>query len=194
MKLHLSALCALLLAVGCATRQPDHFYVLDAQPAMAREPRAAFAQQVTLRVTVPSMVDRGEMVLTTQDGVSVVDHERWAAPLADLVTTALGQDIERRRSDVLVLARSADPAKLALVKIAIDIDQVSVRLGHQVSIEAHWRLTDVRSGSETVGRDVFAAELHTDSYAAVAAGLSSCLGLLADRLIGGLPAVAAAQP
>jgi uncharacterized lipoprotein YmbA len=127
------------------------------------------------------------MVLTTPDGVAVMDHERWAAPLADLATTALSQDIEHRRSDLLVLPRSADEAKLPLIKIAVSVDQISLRQGKQVSIEAHWRLTDVRTGAVAVGRDGFSAPLHADNYAEVAAGLSSCIGLLADRLIGEIP-------
>jgi uncharacterized lipoprotein YmbA len=194
MKLFLPLLCAVLLADGCATRQRDHFYVLDAQPAGAGQSRAAFAQQVALRVTVPSLVDRNEMVLTTQDGVAILDHERWAAPLADLTTTTLSQDIEQRRADVLVSARGGDQAKLPVIRIAVDIDQVGARLGNQVSIEAHWRLTDTRTGAVSVGRDVFAAQLHSDSYAAVAVGLSSCVALLADRLVAELSPGAAVQP
>jgi hypothetical protein len=36
--------------------------------------------------------------------------------------------------------------------------------------------------------------LHSDSYAAVAAGLSSCVALLADRLVAEFSAPVAAQP
>ena len=106
MKLLTAGLCALVLLTGCVTRQRDHFYVLDAQPAGGRESRSQFDRQITLRVTVPSLVDRAEMVLASPaGGVAVMDHERWAAPLADLVTAALARDIEQRRSDVVVLLR-----------------------------------------------------------------------------------------
>jgi hypothetical protein len=45
------------------------------------------------------------------------------------------------------------------------------------------------SGNHTsLGRDVFVAPLHSDSYAAVAAALSACVGLLADRLAREVPA------
>jgi uncharacterized protein len=185
---------ALLLGVGililmgaCASRQPDHFYVLDSQ-APANRQSQDFRRQVTLRITVPALVDRSELVLFTKDGVAVMDHERWAAPLADLMTSTLSQDIERRRGDVVVLQRSADQAKLPLVKIAVDVDQVTARLGDQVSIEAHWRVTDARSGSISLGRDVFVAPLQSNGYQAVAAGMSSCIALLAERLAKEIPA------
>jgi uncharacterized protein len=187
---HLGALIGFLcvLSSGCVTRQRDHFYVLDAQPAGARESHAQFDRQVTLRVTVPSLIDRGEMLLTTPAGVTVLDHERWAAPLADLVTTTLGQDIERRRGDVVVLPRSADQPGIPLIRIAIEIDQVTARLGDQVIIESHWRVTDARTGKVSIGRDAFASSQRPSSYREVASALSTCIALLADRLVREIPA------
>jgi uncharacterized lipoprotein YmbA len=186
--------CVLILTGGCAARQRDHFYVLDARPAGARESRNQFDRQVTLSVTVPSLVDRGEMVLATVNGVTVLDHERWAAPLADLVAATLSQDIERRRADVVVLPRSADQAGIPLTRIVMEIDQVTARLGDPVGIAAHWRVTDVRNGTDarsgkvSIGRDVFSSSQRTQNYTDVASGLSDCIALLADRLGREIPA------
>jgi uncharacterized protein len=180
------ALCVLLLA-GCVTRQRDHFYDLDALPAATATSRSQFDRQVTLRVTIPSMVDRAELVIATISGVSVMDHERWAAPLADMVSGALSQDIERRRSDVVVLPQSADKAGLPLFKIAVAIDQMTARMGDHLSIETHWRVTDVRTGKETLGRDTFASPQQPQNYAEIAAALSACIALLADRLVTQIP-------
>jgi len=116
-----------------------------------------------------------------------MEHERWAAPLADLMTTTLRQDMERRRADLLVSpnGRDAGPG-VARVRIEVDIVQLWAQRGVEVSIEAQWRVTD--SGNRTsLGRDVFVAPLHSDSYAAVAAALSSCVALLADRLVKEIP-------
>ena len=182
------AACALVLAAGCASRQRDHFYVLDAQPPGARESRTQFNRQVTLRVTVPSLNDRSEMVLTAPNGVTVLDHERWAAPLPDLVTATLAEDLERRRADVVVLPRSSAQSDIPLVKIVVEIDQITARLGAQVSMETHWRLTDARSGKVLLGRDSFTAPQQPANYTDIAAALSSCIGLLADRLVREIPA------
>jgi uncharacterized lipoprotein YmbA len=179
--------CVLILGSGCVARQRDHFYVLDARPAGARESRAQFDRQVTLRVTVPSLVDRSEMVLATMSGVAVLDHERWAAPLADLVTAALSQDIERRRGDVVVLPRSADQAGIPLTRIVLEIDQVTARLGDQVSIETHWRVTDAKTGKVSIGRDVLSGSQRPQTYTDIASALSDCIALLADRLVQEIP-------
>jgi uncharacterized protein len=176
-----------LLLAGCVTRQPDHFYAIDPLPAAVAAPRSQFDRQVTLRVTIPSLVDRGEMVIAGQNGVSVMEHERWAAPLADMVNSALSRDIERRRSDVVVLSRSADKAGIPLIKIAVEIDQVTARLAEPLSIDTHWRVTDARTGKETLGRDTFVSPQQPQSYAEVAAALSACIALLADRLAGEIP-------
>jgi uncharacterized lipoprotein YmbA len=180
--------CALILAAGCASRQRDHFFVLDAQPAGVRESRTQFNRQVTLRITVPSLNDRSELVLSTPNGVTVLDHERWAAPLPDLVTATLAEDIERRRADIVVLPRSSAQADIPLLKIVVEIDQITARLGEQVSIETHWRLNDARSGKVLLGRDSFTAAQRPSNYTEIAAGLSSCIGLLADRLVREIPA------
>jgi uncharacterized lipoprotein YmbA len=187
-KIIVLVVCFLCSTAGCVTRQPDHFYVLAAQPAEAHESAAPIRRQVVLQLTLPSLVDRNEMVVATPNGVAVMEHERWAAPLADLMTTTLRQDLERRRADVMVspYGRGAG-AGVALVRIDVDVVQLWAQRGVEVSIEAQWRVTD--SGNHTsLGRDVFVAPLHSDSYAAVAAALSSCVGLLADRLAREVPA------
>lgn len=177
-----------LLLAGCVTRQHDHFYILSAQPATVAPSRTQFDRQVTLRVTIPSVIDRGEIVVADGNGVSVMDHERWAAPLADMVSSALGQDLERRRSDVVVLPKSADKAAIPLISIAVELDQVTIQLGAPVRIGTHWRVTDARTGKQTLGRDTFASPQQPQGYADIAAAFSACIALLADRLAAEIPA------
>jgi uncharacterized lipoprotein YmbA len=180
----LTAACILSLLSACATSRPDHFYILSAQPQGASETRTTPATQVTLRVTLPSLVDRSEMILdTSADGVIVLEHERWAAPLADLVSQTLAQDLERRRNDILVADQSVHRASPAAINVTVDVVQMTVRRGDRASVETHWRIFDPRTGLDTVGGEVFSAPLRQDGYAAVAQALSECLGLLADRLV-----------
>ncbi len=140
---------------------------------------------VSLRVSLPSLVDRAEMVINTgADGVIVLDHERWAAPLSDLVTQVLARDIESSRGDLLVSGGTRSSA--AAVKVMVDIVQMSARKGGQVGISAHWRILH-GEGRETAGGEEFSAPLAPDGYAGLAQALSQCLALLADRLAAELP-------
>ncbi len=130
------------------------------------------------------------MVLnTTAEGVTVLEHERWAAPLTDLVTQTLAQDIERRRSDLLVAGRGAVLASGSGIQMTVTVLQMTVRRNGKASIETHWRLLGVRSGKDEVGGEVFSSPLQQDDYASVAHALSDCVALLADRLVAELPKV-----
>ena len=176
------------LVCGCATSRPDHFYILSAQPQAAAQPALSPTIPVVLKVTLPSLVDRPEMILNTSaDGVRVLEHERWGAPLGDLVLQTLGQNIERRRGDLLIGVPGGARASSASIRITVDVVQMTARQGDRVSIETHWRIvdsrTDARTAKDLVGNEVFSAPLGPDSYAAVAQALSDCLGHLADRLI-----------
>jgi uncharacterized lipoprotein YmbA len=146
-----------------------------------------------LRVSLPSLLDRPEMILNTSaDGVVVLEHERWAAPLTDLVTQTLARDLERRRADLLV-SEGINRAGGPVTKIAVEVVQMSVRRGESISIETHWRILDPLGGGDQVGGEVFSSPLRQEDYAAVARGLSECLALLADRLAQQLPAPAGAS-
>jgi uncharacterized lipoprotein YmbA len=187
MKLSLLFVCFLTVLVGCVSRQRDHFYVLDAHNTTAPLSRIGFERQVTLRISVPSILDRPEMVLTTASGIAVLEHERWAAPLAELMTTALGQDIEQRRADVVVVTRGTDVRTTPLITIAVEIVQLTARVGEPAVMETRWRITDAGSGKATMGRDSFTSPARASNYVGIASALSACLDLLAARLVTELP-------
>jgi uncharacterized lipoprotein YmbA len=172
---------------GCATRHVDHFYTLAVQPSGSRESRTVFAREVSLHIMLPSLIDRGELVLADRGEVAVLEHERWAAPLTDQLTATLGQDIEQRRAD-LIVGPNMDKPGLPQVKIFVEVVQFSARRGGAVSIETHWRVVDAGSGRVSLGRNVFTALAASQDYSDVASALSSCLGQLADRLVMELPA------
>src|SRR5580658_5918647 len=122
-----------------------------------------------LTISLPPVVDRRQMVIATSaDQLLVLEHERWAAPLSDLVLQTLGRDLEQRRADVLVADRSFDQPGLVAVKIRVDIVRMSVHAGGQAALEAHWRVLDARRNIDEIGAETFAAPVAGDDYAAVA--------------------------
>jgi uncharacterized lipoprotein YmbA len=172
-----------MLICGCALNRPDHFYVLGAGNPRTLDPRTTFATQVTLRVTLPVLVDRSEMVFANPDGVQILEHERWAAPLGDQVTSVLGQDIEARREDLLVVPRPIAQAGLPNTIISVEVAQLYLRKGSGVRLEARWRLEDGRTGKVTQGRETFTAPAADAGYLSLARSIDACLGLLADALV-----------
>ena len=170
------------LAVSGCVGQADHFYALNTVPEAARVAGAPTIH-VRLQVTIPSLMDRNEMVLqTSRNGIVILDHERWAAPLADQVSQTLARDIEGRRSDVFVGDRGFDRAAAPPVTLKVDIVRMSAQRGGRASIEAHWRIVDSSAGVDQLGSGSFEAAMIGDGYAAVAQAYSQALSDLAERL------------
>ena len=80
------------LASGCSTSPPSRFYTLAATATPT-------SQQSSLviavgPVTVPSVVDRPEFVVSTgPNEVRLDDFNRWASPLQDNLTRAIAEDL-----------------------------------------------------------------------------------------------------
>jgi uncharacterized protein len=177
-----TALAVCLLLAACAST-PDHFYTLSTLPDTGQMPQSTPTTPVRLNVTVPSLVDRSEIVLnTSKSGILVFDHERWGAPLSDQVTQTLARDIEQRRADLLIgdrrFAQSASPP----VSVRVDIIRMSAQRNGAGSIEAHWRVVDASSRVDQLGSGSFTVSINGDSFAAVAQAYSQLLSKLAEKL------------
>jgi hypothetical protein len=178
--------CACLLLAAC-TSERDRFYTLETLPEGARAGASTPTVHALLSVSVPALVDRSEMVVNTSDtGIMVLDHERWALPLSDQVSQTLARDIEKRRADVLIGDRGFDQAGSPPVTMKIDIVRMAALQHRRVSVEAHWRIVDESVGLDQIGSNSFEAPLDGDDYAAVAKAYSQVLSELADTLAGTL--------
>ena len=184
---HLGLACGLAAGLTGCVAPADHFYTLNTLPDGARTASAPTIH-VRLQVTVPSMVDRNEMVLnTTRNGIVILDHERWAAPLSDQVSQTLARDIEGRRVDIVVGDRGFDRAASTPITLKVDIVRMSARQGARAGIEAHWRVVDSEAGVDQLGSGSFETALGGDGYAAVAQAYSQTLSDLAERLAEAVP-------
>jgi uncharacterized lipoprotein YmbA len=182
-----AAFAVAAILAGCAGPR-DHFYALTTLPENARAAPAAFTTHVMLTISLPPVVDRRQMVIATSaDQLLVLEHERWVAPLSELVVQTLGRDLEGRRADVLVADRSFAQPSLVTVKIRIDIVRMSVRAGGQATLEAHWRVVEAHSNTDEIGADIFESPVTAEDYATVARAFSNDLSSLADRLAAKIP-------
>lgn len=183
-----AALAGCLFLGGCAG-QTDRFYTLNILPEGSRAGLTAPTVHVLLSVDIPALVDRPEMVVTTsENGIAVLDHQRWAMPLSDQVLQTLARDIERRRAEVLVADRSFDQGAVPPLKIKVDIVRLNAHPAQHVVMEAHWRIVDPQAGTDVIGGDVFDSAVDGAGYDAVAKAYSRVIGNLADRLSAGISA------
>jgi uncharacterized lipoprotein YmbA len=173
------------LLTACVTEH-DHFYTLSPMPGATSGALTTPATHALLSVTIPSLVDRSEMVIQHGDhGVEVLDHRRWGEPLADQVSQTLARDLEQRRPGLLIAGRAFDQPGVAPLKFRVEIIRMTARMGAQATLEAHWR---VQSGIlDVVGGDSFSASIGGSGYEAVAVAFSETLSQLAERLSAVLP-------
>ncbi len=179
-----AALSGALLLGACAA-VPDRFYALSAMPPAAQP--AHPAAHLRLDVTVPSLIDRPEMVVaTSQNGIVILEHERWASPVADQVAQVLARDIEHERSDLIVADRRFDQPSMPPLLLKVDIVRMEARRGGQAVLEAHWRYVDRSAGEDQLGAIVLSAPVGADGYAAIAQAYSRLLGELAEKMAAGV--------
>lgn len=188
MKSNFYRVAAFLILSGCAVPRADHFYVLSAQPGHAGPLHAGVTRQVSLHVTLPSVVDREELVLSSSDQVIVLEHERWASPLLDQLTSTLGQDLEARRADLVVTNRNLEQSGMPVSSISVEVVRMTAELGGQLALEVRWRILDPITGEAVMGRDVFSEPVKSTDYSQLASTLSRCVAQFADKLIASLPA------
>ena len=167
---------------ACATA-PDQFYTLDVLPKDPASTLAPPLVHVLLKVDLPPLIDRAEMVINLSDNrVSILEHQRWAPPLSDQVAQTLARDMERRRSDLLVADRTFDRGKSEPVTLTVDIVRLTAERGGHVRMEAHWRIVDAKVGMDVIGGDSFDNTAGDASFAAIARAYSDVLSALAERL------------
>ncbi len=183
----LGALLGALLG-GCATA-PDHFHALSVLPATADAPPGARTGLVRLNTSIPAIDDRPEMVLNghAPGTVVILEHERWAAPLAEQVTDTLARDLERRRADWLVGDRRFERADQPAVDVQVDIIEMRADRGGHALLRARWRVRDPSGSWDVQEGGTFESSAGGDGGDALAPAYSALLSALAERLAAALP-------
>lgn len=124
-----AGLCGLALA-ACSSTPVTRFHTLraDAQPGAASTATTASKAPWEVSVALPPQVDTTQWVVQRADGtLAVLEHDRWIAPLADEIRTAL--------EDGLRVA-PAVPAR-----VAVDVRRLDAKLGRESRLDAAWTVT-----------------------------------------------------
>jgi uncharacterized lipoprotein YmbA len=182
--------CGLSVALlaGCGQSAPTQFYVLHSV-APAAGVRAAPALPIRIaHVEVPSALDRPEIV-REQEGnqLKVDDLGHWAAPLGQIMRTALVEDVIKRLPNGLIVPAEA-PKPAAVIEISVEIVAIH-ETAKSLSIEASWtqtRTSVASGGATTVQSASFSVPMANRTNSAFADALSQALAQLADAIVGRL--------
>jgi hypothetical protein len=189
----LAVVAALTVALGaCGSAPATRFYTLVAPASTEVSPSGASAtgafQFEILPVSVPAQVDQPPLVVRQGDqGVAVLQGERWIAPLGDEVRGALSADLARdfNAQDVSGLPTGSKP----VVRIKLDVRRFDSMPGSYALIDAAWSVRPLKGGdplactsriSEPVGSGFDAlVQGHQRAIARLAGQIGAAAGALA---------------
>jgi uncharacterized lipoprotein YmbA len=148
-----TALCAMTVAcvaaalAGCSSTPPTHFYRRVAPPPRAgNAAKAVPAPRVrveVLPVSVPVQVDLPQMVVRlADDSVTVLEHERWIAPLGDEIRQAVALRIGQALADVV----PSNAAGEGPWRVTLDVQRFDAMLHRAASVQLQWSLQGAANG------------------------------------------------
>jgi uncharacterized protein len=182
-------------AVGCASA-PARFYTLSAT-ATASKARALPIAVIVGPVTVPSSVDRPELVVqTAPNRVALQEFDRWAGPLGESIGRVVAEDL----SKLLGSPRVANGPVANFVpdfRVTIDVQRFDSIPNDAVLIEAVWTVHRTAGGKtisgQTVAREAVQGGKQGDDYDALAAAHSRAVAKVAAEIATAIRTAAAGR-
>ena len=180
----LSAAAAALLASACASSPPVRYYVLTAIPAGT--PLATPADMVPVRLerlTIPTELDRSEL-LRRMDAtrVDLLEDDRWAAPLDDMIRRVLTSDLAARLPPGRVTDPNEPPGSEHRQSLAVDIQRFDGDPACAVTLRAVWVLKKPEGSSVRGSEEERIASGTCSGAASLPPAMSQALAQLSDRL------------
>jgi uncharacterized protein len=186
----------LIVAVGAAVlaacaSAPVHYYTLVPEPDTAQAgavPAASFQFEL-LPVGIPAQNDVPQLVVR-QGGqaVALLDGERWIAPLADEVRSALSVDLSRRLNAQDIGSGLPVDGK-PVVRIKVDLRRFDSLPGNYALIEATWSVRPLK-GDAVLTCSSRISENVGQGYEGLVAGHQQALAELAGQIAAVAPALA----
>ena len=183
---------ALSLATGCSTPPPSRFYTLA---ATATATSASTSQQSALviavgPVTIPSVVDRPEFVVSTSPNeVRLDDFNRWASPLQDGLSRAVAENLVTLIGTPRVLGFPQTLATEPDYRVAIEVRTFESTPGKSALLEAVWTVRRAKDGKTQTGRTSARETLSESGYDALAAAHSRAVARMSEDIAAALRAL-----
>jgi uncharacterized lipoprotein YmbA len=168
------------LLLGSCASTPPRFYTLV--PESGRNPSGAVAAGYRLEVDpvrIPAQVDRLELVTRLPDGgIAIADGDRWIAPVADELQSALSVELLHRLGGA-----DSDATKAASVSVRLNVERFESSPNRYALIEASWHLELKEAGKDLrVVCRTRAYEEVRGGYPEMVRGYQRAVALIADQI------------
>jgi len=191
--------CLLLIAViaaaadGCSASASPQFYTLDSTATPDRAP-AVHTTIMVGPVSIPASVDQpGFVVQVATNRVEIEEFNRWAAPLNDIIASAVA-------GDLAVLLGTPDVATAPLANfnpsywVTIDVQRFESTRSEAALLEAVWAVRKSANGKIRSGRTLAREAVQGDSFDALAAAHSRALARMSSDIAAVIRAEAGVRP
>jgi uncharacterized protein len=172
------AVCALLgFAVGCGSTPASRFYTLGAASAPA--PTTSNLSVVVGPVSVPAVVDRPQIVVTTgPNQVRLEEFNRWASPLQNNISRVVAENLVAMLGTPRVILFSQPLGVDADYRAAIEVQRFESAPGEAASLDAVWTVSRTKDGKSQTGRTTVREVASDKGYDELAAAHSRGLARL----------------
>jgi len=169
------------MAAGCSSPPPFNFYTLS---AVAGPSGAPSTWVVALGpVTIPGMVDRPEIVVSTgPNAVKLDDFNRWASPLQDNLSHALAEDLSILLGTPQVVINTLPLAAEADLRVAVDVRSFDSTLGDSAALDAVWTIRRVKDKKTLSGHSSVREGVVGGGYPALAGAHSRALAKMSREI------------
>ncbi len=189
----LLALSTWLLASGCAHSPEPLFYALSARPGAPH--RTAPLVIELERPSLPPYLDRQHIVRrATRERLDLGGDQRWAAPLDELTTNALAEDLAARLPSSFVLTEGRGIQMTADVRVGLEITRFELDEQGRLELDALVALrTSAAEPRPLLRHEHLVSSPSAGDTAGTVAGMSELLARLADAIAGTIEMSRAAQ-
>ncbi len=172
---------AAVLAAGCGTSPPSRFYTLSATAAPAASTSSLLV--AVGPVTVPAVVDRPELVITTgTNSVKLDEFNRWASPLQDNVSRAVAENLVALLGTPRVILFPQPLATNPDYRVAIEIRTFDSAPGTAATIDAVWTIRRAKDGKTYTGRTSAREPVSDAGYETLAAAHSRAIARMSKDI------------
>jgi len=181
------ALAALTLAVGlaagCGSSPPSRFYTLAATATATAPPAPSTMVIAVGPVTIPSIVDRPEFVVSTgPNEVRLDDFNRWAAPVQDGLSRAISENLVAILGTPRVVRYPQTLAEEPDYRVAVEVRTFESAPGTSTTLDAVWTVRRMKDGKTQTGRTSARETVAESGYEALAAAHSRAAARLSQDI------------
>jgi len=181
---------ALALATGCSTPPASRFYTLAATATSTSTAQPSTLVIAVGPVTVPSVVDRPEFVVSTSPNeVRLDDFNRWASPLQDGLSRAIAENLVALLGTPRVVRFPQTLATEPDYRVAIEVRTFESTPGKSALLEAVWTVRRAQDGKAQTGRTSARETVSESGYDALAAAHSRAVARLSQDIAAALLAL-----